>query len=188
MPKNLLINSDLYALTFSSSNLEKINLIKDSIKTVPNSKISKLTTGNNHSLVVYKEVYEDVIDEGLDFVRINNLEEDVNWINKNNILIPCGFYQVASITPNDFDCSTYQLAFEYFDYVNSCLDSDLCYCFDYLSKTFSISLKDFNYEEAISKFNEFMLTDKNQVFDKIRLVSRYGKVINQEYPILSKIK
>lgn len=188
MPKNLIINSELYALTFSSSDLEKIDLIKDNIKTVATSKISKLTTGNNHSLVVYKEVYEDVIDEGLQFIRINGLENDIVWTNKNNISVPCGYFQVANIKPKDLEYTTYEETFEYFHNLKNNTQSDVIYSFDYLTKTYNVSLSGFDYDEVISKFNDFILMNSNYPFNKIELVSRYGKNTNQEYPILSKKK
>lgn len=189
MINNLLINSDLYALTFATSNNMKFEMIKSNIDSIPKSKLSFTCFNDQDAIIVDKKFYKQTIDEGLKFLRYNNLEEDVYWFNVNGLEIPCGYYQIAAGTsiiknnkkmPDEIK--------KYFEILRDYLETDICYSYDYITKKYIICLKDNNYVRIVLKFNKFVLENGIGPFEKIEVTSRYGKLEQRDYPMLSKRK
>lgn len=189
MINHLIVNPDLYALTFSTDDDIKFEMIKTNIKSVPKSKMKTSFVNGKGTLIVDKEYYEGVIDEGMEFIRQNNLDDGVCWVNKNGLVLPCGFCQVA--VARGLENKDTDIKYDVIDFFGKMVEKTGVYFsskYDHLLKTYNISLKGYDYEYLVLKFNEFILENGTYPFEKIELTSRYGKLEQRDYPILSKRK
>lgn len=189
MINHLVVNPDLYDLTFMTDDNMKFEMIKANIKSVPKSKMKTSFINGKGTLIVDKEFYEQTIDEGMSFLKQNNLGDDVYWVNKNGLVLPCGFYQVA--VASGLESKNTDIRYNVIDFFEKMVEETGIYLsskYDYLLKTYSISLKGYDYEHLVLKFNEFILENGIYPFEKIEVTSRYGKLEQREYPILTKRK
>ena len=188
MIKKIVINPELYALTFTSIDSDKIEIIRDNLLDVSISKIKIITYNNSSALVVDKDLYENVIDQGIRIIRDDNLYDGVNWVTKNNVVVPCGYYHVASSKLKDDDFTSYDLAFDYLKDIKIETGCDVFYNFDRLLKQYNICLKNYDYDELVTRFNKYILDKGLGPFEEFNLVSRYGKYINNKNLVLCKEK
>lgn len=189
---HLAVNPELYALTFATNDNMHFDLIKNCVRHIPNSKKKVVFNNNQEHLYVYNEYYEQVIDKVSDFLKNNGLETDVYWANKSGILFPCGYYQIAVGSIKNKETSVIgELPFnikEYFKKVSDCLKTQVYLPYDYFTKMYCIGLKGIDYEDLLLNFNSFVLENGVEPFEKIEVVSRYGKLEQKNYPVFAKRK
>lgn len=187
MANYLMVNPELYALTFTTSDNIRFDLIKNSVKNIPNSKKRYIFSNNQNKLYVHKEYYEQTINNGLEFLAQNNLESDVFWLNKNDILIPCGYYQVAIATPITENNKETPIEIKtYFETIEEKTQKEVYYSYNFLSQTYNICLKGNRYEDLLLSFNNFVLENGTGPFKTIESISYYGITEQRKFPILVK--
>ena len=189
MIRNLMIDSGIYTPVFSTYDNLKLEVLKANIQVLPKSKMRVMSNNNKEILMVYRDFYEQVINEGTRFLNTSNLETDVYWINRIGNEIPCGYYHVANATTlcnNRF----YELPKDVEEYLEDMNKTEEhCWCsYDYFNKKYNICLKNSNYIKSVIEFNEFVLENGLGPFEKIQLVSRYGSLEKKLYPMLTKRK
>ncbi len=191
---NLVVNPELYSPVFSTSNNLHFDLIKNHLKTViPKSKTKSIYYNLQDIILVYKEYYEKALDSGIHFLQQNNVESEVSWFNKNGILIPCGFYEIAVAYSNieRKNQNELQIPKEIRDYcikISEFTKTAYCLRYDYLTNSYLISLKGTNFDELSLELNEFILENKTGPFTKILGVTPYGEITENTYPKLEKRK
>ena len=192
MIEHLVVNPELYALTFVTNDNMRFDLIKNCVKYIPNSKKKCFFSDNNDFLCVDREYYQQVINEGRECLKNSGSEENVYWANINGILFPCGFYQVGVAKTNnkksDKDKNVSSDIKEYFEKMSSFLKTEVWYPYDYFTKTYCVALKGTNYEKLCLDFNRFILENGTGPFKKIEAVSSYGQLEQKNYPIYTKRK
>jgi len=195
MYKNLIINPELYVLTFATQDNTKFEQINNFIKEkIKEYKIKKVFNNNQDKLYVFRENYEQVITLVSDYLKNITNEEQVYWSNVNGILLPCGYYQVAIASPKVkksliMDDINHNIELKkYYDKMCQYLQTTVYFAYDYYKDTTIISLKDDSYESSLLKFNEFVKENGTGPFECINTSTRYGKIEQTKYPILSKKK
>lgn len=192
MIHNLMVNPELYVLTFVTSDNMCFDLIKNCVKHIPNSKKKQIFSDNNDYMYVNHEYYQPVIDNVKDFLKMNASESNVYWANINGILFPCGYCQVAIATTNNKKSNEDEKLLSdiknYFEKMGSFLKTEVCYPYDYFTKMYCIGLKGTNYEKLLLEFNDFILENGTGPFEKLELVTSYGKLEQRNYPIYTKRK
>lgn len=184
MIKHLAVNPDTYVLTFTTTNNMRFQLIKNSVKNIPDSKKKIVFNNGKDNLFVDKDYYEEAIDSGLDFLRQNNSEEEVEWLNKSGVLVPCGYYQVGFATPIKKDEKKISEEIDsYNEKIFGALGVDIYSSYNYLANAYNICLYGEYYDKLVLDFNEFVSENGLGPYEKIEVVSRYGGLERREYPI-----
>ncbi len=177
MINNFIVNSELYTLAFTTSDNMHFDLIRNCIKgIIPSSKQRFTYSDRQDTLLVFDKYYEQTIDTVTSFMKGINKEQDVYWVSKKGIKIPCGYYQVALANINPEKTNLDEEVEQYAKTINDSLLTNSSISFDSFTRTYSISLYKDSYNAALQDFSNFVLEKGIGPFKNLQVTSRYGEL------------